>query len=330
MNHLQFTNRICSFLILFTAIPSFHALAEDHDRSFSITYRAEITEIPDTAQRVALWLPMPRSHRDQLVREINIQSSHRYQIVTDEAYKNRYVYIEIDGEEPVTALTEKPWISLDATITRKTIDALDTPFTMHNPEGELSRFLDPSALIPLDGPILAEAIKCVGEETDPLKQARLLYSHIVSTVRYDKSGDGWGRGDALYACDTRTGNCTDFHSLFIGQARSLEIPARFIMGFPVPTNASSGSITGYHCWAEFYTQDKGWAPIDASEAQKDSTRKQELFGGLDPNRIEFAIGRDIQLPKSELPPQNYTIYPHFEINGQKSEAVTWSLNYQDK
>lgn len=330
MYHLQFINRYFSLLILFLTLPNLHAHAADHDRTFSITYRAEITEIPDTAQRVALWLPMPRSHRDQIVREIDIQSSHRYQIVTDEVYKNRYVYIEIDGEEPITALTEKPWLSFSATVTRKTIDALDTPYTMHNPGGELSRFLNPAVLIPLDGPIITEAKKSVGEETDPLKQARLLYNHILSTVSYDKSGDGWGRGDALYACDTRTGNCTDFHSLFIGEARSLEIPARFIMGFPVPTNASNGTITGYHCWAEFYTHDKGWVPIDASEAQQDSTRKKELFGGLDPNRIEFAIGRDIHLPKSELPPKNYTIYPHFEINGKKSDNVTWSLSYEDK
>ena len=76
-----------------------------------------------------------------------------------------------------------------------------------------------------------------------------LYDNIVTTLLYDKSGKGWGRGDATYACDIRTGNCTDFHSLFIGEARSLGIPARFIMGLPLPEGRSQGVIPGYHCWA---------------------------------------------------------------------------------
>jgi len=49
-------------------------------------------------------------------------------------------------------------------------------------------------------------------------------------MRYDKSGIGWGRGDAVYACDAKTGNCSDFHSYFIALARSIGIPARFAIG----------------------------------------------------------------------------------------------------
>lgn len=299
------------------------------DRTFSITYRADITEIPNTTGKIGLWLPMPRSHPDQFVRDIKVTSSLPYQILTDDTYRNRFIYVEVSGEEAIASLFEKPWIELSATVTRRSVDKLKTEYAMHNPQGELSRFLNPSSLIPLDGPILTEAKLTVGEETDPLKQARLLYNHIVSTVTYDKSGDGWGRGDALYACDVRTGNCTDFHSLFIGQARSQNIPARFLMGFPVPTDSPQGEIKGYHCWAEFFTADKGWVPIDASEAQKNKSRTNELFGGLDADRVEFSLGRDVKLPKSELPPLNFTIYPHVEYNGLKAESASWSLTYAD-
>jgi len=37
---------------------------------------------------------------------------------------------------------------------------------------------------------------------------------------------GWGRGDAKWACDAKFGNCTDFHSYFMGLARSKGPPAR--------------------------------------------------------------------------------------------------------
>jgi len=42
-----------------------------------------------------------------------------------------------------------------------------------------------------------------------------------------KPGSGWGKGDAVYACSIRTGNCTNFQSYFIALARAVGIPVRF-------------------------------------------------------------------------------------------------------
>ena len=36
-----------------------------------------------------------------------------------------------------------------------------------------------------------------------LFESKKLYDNIVETLSYDKSGTGWGRGDAVYACDVR-------------------------------------------------------------------------------------------------------------------------------
>ena len=59
------------------------------------------------------------------------------------------------------------------------------------------------------------AEKATAGKTDDLERAKALYDHVISRMRYDKSGTGWGRGDAVYACDARTGNCSDFHAYFI-------------------------------------------------------------------------------------------------------------------
>ena len=59
-----------------------------------------------------------------------------------------------------------------------------------------------------------------------LQRARALYDYLLATMRYDKTGTGWGRGDAEWACDSKRGNCTDFHSLFMSMARSQHIPSR--------------------------------------------------------------------------------------------------------
>ena len=166
-----------------------------------------------------------------------------------------------------------------------------------------------------------------GRENHPLGQAKALYDNIVATVSYDKSGAGWGRGDALYACSARTGNCTDFHSLFIAEARSLGIPARFVMGFPVPDEGDTGTIGGYHCWAEFYVKEFGWVPIDASEAHKQPDKRQALFGGLDADRVAVTIGRDISIPGTDGELLNYVIYPYVEVDGKRHDHVTTRFSY---
>ena len=119
-------------------------------------------------------------------------------------------------------------------------------------DASLKRFLSPNSFVPIDGKIAQEASSVVGAVEDPSRQAKLLFDHIVDTMDYDESGTGWGAGDAIHAQNVRAGNCTDFHSLFIGEARSLGIPTRFIMGFAIPPDNQLGMVRGYRCWSEFY------------------------------------------------------------------------------
>src|SRR5881227_3323734 len=102
---------------------------------------------------------------------------------------------------------------------------------------------------------------------------------------------GWCRGDAVWACDSRTGNCTDFHSLFIALARSQKIPAKFEIGFGLPEKHGAGEVAGYHCWAKFKPDGKGWVPVDISEANKNPKLKEYYFGNLTPDRVTFTTGR---------------------------------------
>jgi transglutaminase-like putative cysteine protease len=137
-------------------------------------------------------------------------------------------------------------------------------------------------------------------------------------MRYSKDRPGWGRGDSVWACDSKFGNCSDFHSLFISLARSQKLPARFEIGFSVPGTASKGDIAGYHCWAFFKPMGKGWVPVDISEANKDPKMRDYYFGNLTPDRVAFSVGRDITLvPKQAGKPVNFFIYPYVEIDGKE-------------
>lgn len=118
-------------------------------------------------------------------------------------------------------------------------------------DAQLSQWLKADRLVPIDGKIkqwAQEVVDAASAKTD-LEKIRAIYNHVVSTVKYDKTSQGWGRGDIYYACDARRGNCTDFHAIVIGYSRALGIPARFAIGFPLPAERGTGQISGYHCWA---------------------------------------------------------------------------------
>ena len=226
--------------------------------------------------------------------------------------------------------TGKVEVTIKFLITRYAISPLQKKISGEQDSNKLLRNLASDRLIPIDGKVAEEAFLVAGHVPTLLKKSRLLYEHIVNTVVYDKSGAGWGRGDAVYTCDIRKGNCTDFHSLFIGQSRALGIPARFIMGLPLPINKTKGTIPGYHCWAEFYLSQKGWLPIDASEASRFPEKKEMFFGSLDEHRVAFTVGRDIKLPGSNSEPVNFVIYPHVEVDGNVYKNVETTFSFKDR
>ena len=181
--------------------------------------------------------------------------------------------------------------------------------------GTFASYLGPDRLVPIDGEIKLVSAKVGDPDSSSYEQARTIYDYVIANMSYDKSGKGWGRGDAIYACNFKKGNCTDFHSLFIAIARSRGIPARFTIGFPLGA-PTTGKIPGYHCWAEFYSGGQ-WVPVDASEAWKHPQLRPYYFGHLDADRVAFTMGRDLVLkPRQSGEPVNFLIYPYVEVDGK--------------
>jgi transglutaminase-like putative cysteine protease len=190
--------------------------------------------------------------------------------------------------------------------------------------GSVRRWLRGDALVPIDrktSTMAASIIRRLPANASNSEKARAIYNYVVESMSYDKSGEGWGRGNFAYACATHKGNCTDFHSLFIGLCRAANIPARFVMGLTVP-QADSGTIEGYHCWAEFFDPKEGWIPVDASAAKR-MGKHDFYFGTLDAERIAFTVGRDLQLqPHQSAGPLNYMIFAYAERAGKPVPVET--------
>jgi transglutaminase-like putative cysteine protease len=190
--------------------------------------------------------------------------------------------------------------------------------------------LAPNVLVPITGLPAELAAKVTESKNSDLDKARAIYDYVFTTMRYDKTGTGWGRGDVLYACDAKKGNCTDFHSLFMAMARSRGIPSRFEIGFPLPPDKHAAEIAGYHCWAEFFEPNDGWIPIDISEAWKHQEKRDYFFGAHDQNRVQFTVGRDLELnPKQAGKPLNYFVYPYIEVDGKEYSDVSTAFSFAD-
>ncbi len=300
-------------------------------RTFEFTYLARIPALPPGSKTLAVWIPLPQSDPYQTISGLKIESPFPYTTHRDPEYGNEYLYVQAPARQ-VSSLEE---VRLSFQVTRQEhhVDFDAHPSRAQSAGADssgLQRFLQPDRRVPLQGVIAELSAQETRGIQDPLEKARAIYNYVVATMRYDKSGTGWGNGDAIWACTSKRGNCTDFHSLLIGMMRAAGIPARFEIGFPLPADKHDGSIPGYHCWAQFYVERYGWIPVDASEAWKHPEKRNYFFGAHDDNRLQFTVGRDIRLdPPQQGDPLNYFIYPYAELDG-KPLAVESNFSFQDR
>jgi transglutaminase-like putative cysteine protease len=330
---------LSSFLLACLFLPSLSAQTSAPEkqkfsppsRKFRFTYTFTVKDIPAGTKLVRVWVPVAHTDEHQTVRLVSVKAPVPTRMTEDSEYGNHILYAEIHN--PVQPSAD---FSLRYEVTRHEysrgdyaqLKAKDTrpgivPVTME-------RYVQPDNLIPTDGKIKELAVEVTASQTGTVTKAKAAYDYLFNTMRYDKSGSGWGRGDAVWACDSKHGNCTDFHSVFIGMMRSDEIPARFDIGFPIPENKDKGDIAGYHCWAEFFARNTGWIPVDISEAWKAKEKSDYFFGTVDANRVQFSTGRDLTLsPKQDGGPVNYFVYPYVELDGKSYEGLSKQFSFEE-
>jgi transglutaminase-like putative cysteine protease len=281
-----------------------------------------VHDVPNGAKTLDVWLPLPQTDRHQTIHQLTIEAPGPSTIGRESRFGNQCLHVRVPSPPGSVSVAWNIWA------TRR-----ENAGTFESLTGEERRnHLTPEPLVPLSGPVreLAEEAT-VGLSTDSAK-ARAIYEKVTMLMRYDKSGTGWGRGDALFACNAKRGNCTDFHALIIGMARSSGIPARFAIGLPLPEGRNSGEtdVNSYHCWAELYVDGRGWVPVDASEAVKNPAKRGYYFGHHDENRLELSRGRNLTLnPAQHGPALNFFVDPYAEVDGSSYSAVERKVTFHD-
>ena len=303
-------------------------LLAQSERHFSFHYGVSVKRLPP-GDKVQIWIPAAHSEPFQDVKMISAKGDLPLKKTHESVYGNEMYYASSSkGRTPdlqfeiVYEVVRREHLTLG--IYAPHLEAL----TLSSKENK--QYLSPDRLVPVTGLPAELAVKTTEGQTTPLAKAQALYDYVLANLQYDRTGSGWGRGDVLYACDAKKGDCTDFHSLFIAMARSQGIPARFEMGFSLPAGNHSGEIAGYDCWAEFFEPQHGWVPVDISEASKHPEQKNYFFGALDANRVQFTVGRDLELnPRQAAQPLNYFIYPYVEVQGKEYSNVSLAFSFSD-
>jgi len=185
-------------------------------------------------------------------------------------------------------------------------------------------------MIPIKGRVTDLALGITLPEREPLRAARKIYDYLVDTMKYNYLAPGAGKGNAVWACDSKTGDCTDFHSVFIGVCRWRGIPADHVFGLPFPPEQPR-AMRSIAMLAQF------WWPMSGLGSHR------RLGAAISSRRTATTISERLEVRGSRWPrprrhsgaaatgpPLNMLHGPVAEVMARHSRDFHWVAHYKDQ
>jgi transglutaminase-like putative cysteine protease len=326
--------------------------------TFDVKHELTI-KVPDGAKKVRVWFAMPREDESaQTLSEVRTTASTPLPWrQTHDSQGNRQLFFEIDDANP-----KEVTVTQSFQIERREVLGNPTPDKTRPYEpadlADKAQYLQADANVVIDDKIKTLAAEIVGTEKNPVVMARQIYDWVLGNVDYwvkdPKNKKASPVGSTSYCLETKTGNCTDFHSLWMSLARAAGIPTRLKYGsFFKKELDGQDADQSYHCWPEFWAPNLGWVPHDVAVADifvgdfKSADDKEAktvrlttaagydgadpkmvdyYFGNIDNRRVTWSIGRDLTLePKQSQGPVNALPKAYVEVDGQiAKEKEVWT------
>lgn len=337
-------------------------------RRFLVT-QAHTPIAPEGSSGVTnIWIPIPEDAVFQRLISITIEGNYdKTSINANNDFGAKTVFATWNKDAKNPTITVKFEIeTLDWEIAEQgSLKYYEAPETIHYPK-EVAVYLEASEQIALDGIVKETADKIIGNEKNPLEQARLIHKWVSANMRRDNSVIGCGLGNVKEILESGdlSGKCTDINSVFVALARAVGIPAREMFGIRVgksvklnqySKSAFGGAddkgfsnITGaQHCRAMFYLAGFGWVPCDPADVTKMRLYENKehadpavqyvdeyLFGNWEMNWIGYNFGRDFEVyPATEQGSMNNFGYPYAEVDGDPLnfyDPKTFKYNYESQ
>jgi transglutaminase-like putative cysteine protease len=159
------------------------------------------------------------------------------------------------------------------------VDTADNAGVIGRHAGHLPlwHFLDQTAAT-RPGPRMRALVAGLGVEDDPLATLHRLSATILGEVPY-QSGHTDVETPAEEALGTARGVCQDHAQIFVGCARMLGVPARYVSGY-LMMNDRIEQEAG-HAWTEAYVDGLGWVGFDVSNGISPDSRYVRVATGRD-------------------------------------------------
>lgn len=315
-------------------------------------------KVPKGAKTVRIWFAIPQEDAYSVVRNFEVASDYAIRYERD-SWGNKVGYVDIHGPAPELVILKQEF-DLTRIEVRNSLRAEDTRPLTGQERSALAAYLQPATHVVLNAELRKLAASITGGETNPVLAARKLYEWTYKNVNY------WVKdpehlkaspvGSSEYCLRAKTGNCTDFHSLFASLAISSGIPTRMVYGSLLkPTLNGMDVDASYHCWIQFFAPRVGWIPLDASLANiyaeniplndknrklvelttssgyhgADKDRVEYYFGNLDERRVVWSTGRDLTLePPQDDGPVNSLPKMYVEVDGKQFTDWTRQFTYK--
>lgn len=316
---------------------------------------------PAGAKDLRCWFAMPQQDPFQEVSVVRVTSPHPHRVVPDDQ-GNWFLYVEAKG--PSIAPFE---VVEEFGITRREVltdvDPADTRPLFPGETRDMAAYLGSDAQVPVNEEFRKLALDITGGDRNPVSASRKLYDWTLKNVEY------WVKypdrlkaspvGSAEYCLASKTGNCTDFHSLWTALARSAGIPTRMVYGsFFKKSLDGKDADQSYHCWIEFWAPGIGWIVHDVAVADlfvgdfalNDGNREKVVlttaagyekgdpamvdyyFGNIDARRVVWHRGRDLVLEGASAP-VNMLAKAWIEADGKplkEKEGWTRKLTFREE
>jgi transglutaminase-like putative cysteine protease len=313
--------------------------------TFEITNTYTV-KVPKQAQTMRIWFAVPQEDAESSIKNFDVEAPYEVHYSND-SQGNRVGYVEIQDPKG-----EEVTIRETFAITRREIlGNIDPAQTRPLTEAEKTAMADtlkPSTYVLVNDEMKALAAQIVGDEDNPVNMARKLYDWTLNNIDYwvkdPEHLKASSVGSTEYCLRTKTGNCTDFHSLYTSLARSAGLPSRIVYGSLLkPTLNGMDVDASYHCWVQFYAPNLDWLTLDVAvadiyvsgvEVNDKNAKLMELttatgyqgadaemvdyyFGNLDERRVVWSVGRDlIMAPAQDAGPVNALPKMYVEVDGK--------------
>ncbi|MEM7664839.1 MAG: transglutaminase family protein [Pseudomonadota bacterium] len=201
----------------------------------------------------------------------------------DMEYENAHAELEYDDQHfnTVTLVAVEPGAKEVTVTCSGTIETQDNAGVIGRHSGHLPlwSFLGQTKLTK-PGPKIRALIRDIPgpEEGAKLDYLHALSARILDGVSYE-TGTTVAGTTAEEAAANEAGVCQDHAHIFIGAARAVDIPARYVSGYLMMNDRIEQEAS--HAWAEAHIDGLGWVGFDVSNGISP-----------DPRYVRVATGRD--------------------------------------